>query len=292
MNILNTAVENSPSQLLRYEKWLGLQDFSGHTKRGYLSQIRQFLAFASKSSNHFYDLVIDPSGADDLVQEYSTYLRDSVKSSLSSINTTLTAIDSYYRFLGLGSSTVKRERTICKAPRVLSIEENMRLADVIANRTSAKERAVLLLFLSSGIRLAECSALNIEDLVLGETNSKILVRTEKGRGSRSVPVDESARRALLDWVIERNKRPVDTTTSALFTNYSGQRMSTQGLDLIVRKIGIRAGLVLSAQVLRDTFLTDLASKTNDAFVVAKISGHMRLDSTRKYFEVASNRAAY
>jgi site-specific recombinase XerD len=279
---------STDSQLYKYETWLRSQDFSNHTKRGYLSQVKQFLAFIGQTAEPSYDFATDPSRRDALVHEYSSYLRDSVKSRLSSINTTLTAIDNYYRFLGIGSSAVKREKPLCKAPKVLTPEEKARLLNILAACTSAKERAVVLLFLSTGVRLGECAALNVTDVALTPEGGRIFVRNEKGKGSRTLPVDETTRKALVEWQIQRTKCSGNLFDQALFINYSGQRISTQGLDLIVRKLGIRAGLVLSAQVLRDTFLTELANSTKDAFVVAKISGHMRLDSTRKYFDVGAH----
>jgi site-specific recombinase XerD len=117
---------------------------------------------------------------------------------------------------------------------------------------------------------------------------KAILSVDRDGASRKLPLDEATRGALMAWLIERERKGVQPTEQALFVNSSGQRISTQGLDLIVRKIGVKARINLSAQVLRDTFLTELARQSNDAFFVAKIAGHARLDSTRKYFDLASS----
>src|SRR5262249_12489924 len=162
-------------------------------------------------------------------------------------------------------------------------EEKANLLAVLATYASPKERAVVLLFLSTGIRLSECAALNISDALLTTPSGEALLCVRKGSAYRNLPLDQVAQSALLAWLDERNRNKVQSTIPALFVNNLGRRMSNQGLDLIIRKIGLKAHFVLSAQVLRDTFLTELARQSTDAILVAKIAGHVRLDSTRRYF---------
>ena len=65
-------------------------------------------------------------------------------------------------------------------------------------------------------------------------------------------------------------------------NPQGNRLSTVGVDLIVRKIGHKAHLNLSAQVLRDTCLSNLVRNGNDLLLVAQIGGHRTIETTRRY----------
>jgi site-specific recombinase XerC len=173
----------------------------------------------------------------------------------------------------------------------LTPQEKTDLLQVLQTWGSVKDRAVILLFLYTGIRLGECAALNVGDVVVTAHTGKVIVPNKKISGCRNIPLDEPARKAMLAWLVERSRRFATTSNQALIVNPKGQRISTAGLDLIVRKLGIRSHCVLSAQVLRDTFLTELAQKSKDALQVAEVSGHARIDSIRKYFELASSQYA-
>src|SRR5262249_40430183 len=159
---------------------------SAHTKRSYLSQVKQFLAYIEQFPCDKRNFVLDPSRRDSIAREYSQFLRDSAGSRLSSINTTLTAIDSFYRSLGLPTSTVKRERLLSNTPKVLNLEDKMRLLSCLGVSASVKERAVVLLFLSTGVRIGECVALDIHDVHIADHTGKIFVRNERSGASRYV----------------------------------------------------------------------------------------------------------
>ncbi len=81
---------------------------------------------------------------------------------------------------------------------------------------------------------------------------------------------------------ERRRRFPDAPESALFLSRKGARLSSRAVDLIVRDVGRRAGLELSAHVLRHTCLTNLVRGGNDLVMVAEIAGHRRLETTRRY----------
>lgn len=277
--------------ICQYAEWLSRQPFSDHTKRNYLSQIERFIMFAVGNAAFDAQVLHSPDQRGSIIDDYVAYLRDTAKCSRSSINTTLTAIASFYRFLGLSVLQSRRERVACKTPRVLTSQEKHNLREIVEKSTSLKDRAVVVLFLSTGIRLGECVALNVGDLVLAGHTAKLVVRHGKAGTYRTIPLDEQTRFALQKWLVERHQIVSNKNEDALFVNSKGQRMSSQGLDLIVRKIGISARLVVSSQVLRDSFLTELAQATNDAFLVAEISGHAKLDSTKRYFDRTVSEAA-
>lgn len=280
--------ESPDSLLIRYDAWLRSQSFSKHTKRNYLSQLKQFLVFAKARNVDYRFGLSEPSRRTLLVENYRSYLREESKARVSTINKSLAAIDHLCRFLGYGPSGIKREKLLCQPPKILTAEETSRLLQALEAQGSTKDKAVVALFLYTGIRLGECAALNVSDLVISADSAELLIRNERISDLRSVPLEEPIRGALLAWLFHRNRRFPNLREEALFINSQRKRFSTSGLDLIVRKVGIRARLVLSAQLLRDTFLTELAKKHNDAFLIAKISGCKRLDSARKYFDLAAS----
>ncbi len=74
----------------------------------------------------------------------------------------------------------------------------------------------------------------------------------------------------------------ETSDPAFFLNPKGKRLSARSIDLIIRRIGVDAHLELSAYVLRHTCLTNLVRCGNDLVLVAEITGHRRLETTRRY----------
>src|SRR5262249_2213357 len=199
---------------------------------------------------------------------------------------TQTAINHFYRFLGLGPSTVKRLKAPDTLPRILKQQERLALLEVLDKLASPKNRAVVLLFWNTGIRLSECAALTIGDVVLSEHDSKVIVCNNKIGRRRELPVSGPLLAALAEWLQNRQHKYSDLPNRPLFPNSKGKPLSTAGLDLIVRKVGISARLTLSAQILRDSCLTDLAHRLNNSCLVREFSGCTQPGSTKKYFQLA------
>jgi integrase/recombinase XerC len=285
---LASNIDNSTSNSLsihdhfrRYEAWLWQQPFSRSTKRNYAAQVRLYLNFV----RHFpTESAIALEQRDFLIEKYRAYLHNSNDARPSSINQSHTAIDNFYQFLGLGPSTIEREKSAQKLPRVLTPGELDGFINALDTRGSTKERAVILLFLSTGIRLNECASLDVQDVSITAHTGKVTVRKRDYVCERELSLDEITRRALLAWLIERVKFAHERGF-ALFVNSKGQRLSHSALDQIVRKIGIQARMILSAQVLRDTFLAGLAQRSQDIFLVTAMGGCKSLESAKKYFQL-------
>jgi site-specific recombinase XerD len=283
----SSGSETGAPLLLEYESWLNSLAFSEHTKRSYLSQIGRYLEFIRQLVAS-EQILLDPDRREWLIANYTAYLRDSANCRVSTINAALTALENFYRYLGMGPPPIKRERLDFKPPRVLSEEEKAKILGVLDLCRSLKARAIVSLFLSTGIRIGECAALNIGDVSFSTDAGEDFVHVGKIGSARDLLLDEQTKKALMAWIAERRQIDPATDDQPLFISNNGRRMSTQSLDLVVRKIGITARLILSAHVLRDTFLKELADKSNDAFIVAKIAGFRKLDSTRKYFDSSTS----
>lgn len=199
------------------------------------------------------------------------------------MNASLTAIEHFLRSLGLPGSKVAREDLPEEAPRALTPDEQKRFVDAAQTRRRALDRAVPLLLIYTGIRIGECAALDVADVSVAGRKAQIIVRNGKGDRYREVPLNEDARDAVREWILERNKRFGEMNTEdALFLNPQGGRMSATSLDRIVRKTGEACGIDLSAHVLRHSCLTNLVRKGHDLILVAEIGGHRRLETTRRY----------
>lgn len=185
--------------------------------------------------------------------------------------------------MGLMPAKIDREDLSQEAPRALTPDEQKRYISTAQTRSRALDRAVPLLLINNGIRIGECAALDMADVSIAGRKAQIIVRSGKGDRYREIPLNEVARDAVRDWVLERNKRFVNSKIDdALFLNPQGARMSATSLDRIVRKIGTACGINLSAHILRHTCLTNLVRNGTDLVLVAEIGGHRRLETTRRY----------
>lgn len=259
-----------------YENWLGAQSFSAHTQRAYLSRNKKFFEYLIQQEVH---PSLDDKDSDtwrDIIDGYRTYLKSDLQSSPNSVNNSLTAIEHMLGFLSIEAPKVNRETWPKLAPRALTAQEQEQFVKAANQCKSSKDRALALLLINTGIKLGECAALNVDDVYVSAHTGKVVVKD-----GRTIPLNATARRALVQWLIDRSKRFGNSET-ALFLNPQGQRISTVGIDLIVRKIGHVARLDLSAQVLRDTCLTNLVKNGNDLLLVAQIGGHRTIETTRRY----------
>lgn len=198
----------------------------------------------------------------------------------SSVNLALSAVDHFNRFLGLGAANVTREPVAQATPRALSVEEQRALLRA-AEETRARDRAIVSVLLNTALRLSELVALNSGDVRLSARKGVLVVWSGKGDLYREIALNRTAREALDAWLSERAVR-VSASEQALFIGPRGKRLGPRAVDMVVRRAGQRAGLKLSAHVLRHTCVTNLVRAGHDVVLVAEIAGHRRLETTRRY----------
>lgn len=198
----------------------------------------------------------------------------------SSVNLALAGIDHFNRFLGLGPAIVTRERLAQTAPRALD-EQQQRVLLRAAESATARDRAIVVLLLHTGLRLSELVALDIADVRTSARKGVVIVRSGKGDAFREVALNPTARDVIDAWCDARTKIAAGEEP-ALWVGRGGNRLTARAVDLVVRKVAAAAGLELSAHVLRHTCITKLVRGGSDVVLVAEIAGHRRLDTTRRY----------
>lgn len=264
-----------------YEGWLEIQPLAQNTRLAYRRQVRYFLRFVADEFLDVYgDPLADANARLYAVRDYRTHLLKVRRLGPSSLNQTLAAVDHFFRFLGGRRPEVARAQTTQQAPRALEEEEMRRFLRAVERCSSARDRALALLFFHTGIRLAESAALDVDDVPMSARKGQVIIRHGKGASYREIPLNAPARRALAGWLEEREV--LGTDSSALFLGRGCRRLSTRSLDLALRRIGRDAGLRLSAHVLRHTCLTTLVRQGRDLVLVAELAGHRRLETTRRY----------
>lgn len=270
------------SQFSQYESWLNKQALSVHTKRAYRSRINHFLVFLATAGVDYSEVLEDAQTRRRAVDDYKRHLQQEVNATSATINTTLSSIDYFCKFLGVEPVGVSREAALRQTRQALTAEEQERFLAAVQRARFSKYRALAHLLLYTGIRLGECAALNVEDVSTDSSPPSISIRSSRKNRSRSIALNHTTAAALGEWLSERAALSGGASDEAVFVNRQGKRISSAGLDLVIRKLGQAAHLELSAQVLRCTCLMGLLLAGNDLRLVARIGGHKRLETTRRY----------
>jgi integrase/recombinase XerC len=161
-----------------------------------------------------------------------------------------------------------------------------------------RDRAILEMLYGCGIRNAELTGLNLNDIHWA--NEAVLVRG-KGQKQRYVPLGDAAAQALRAYLAERSARLAaagdEARTPALFLNLQlrgiekgGQaRLTTRSVGRIVKKIAILRGLSgdVHPHTLRHAFGTHLLEEGADLRAIQELLGHERLSTTQRYTQMST-----
>ena len=178
-----------------------------------------------------------------------------------------------------------------RIPGTLSAAEVARLlaAPAGGDALALRDRAILELFYSSGLRVSELAGLTIQQLDLEGGFLRVF---GKGSKERVVPVGGRAREALAAWLTAGRPRFVKKATgSQLFLNNRGTALSRVMLWMIVKKYAKRAGIAKSVKphLLRHSFATHLLGGGADLRAIQEMLGHANIATTQIYTAVESKR---
>jgi len=204
-----------------------------------------------------------------------TLYRYLLRESKVAINPFLTARDVGH------SQAVIAPRAERRLPPTLSIEEIAQLV-TIDPRTDLdrRDRAILELFYSSGLRLAELSGLDLGDLDLGDAMVRVM---GKGAKTRIVPIGGYAREAVLAWLNVRTACARESE-QALFVNRNGTRLGARAIQQRVAVWAQRQGLGrrVHPHMLRHSFASHLLESSSDLRAVQELLGHADISTTQVY----------
>lgn len=171
-------------------------------------------------------------------------------------------------------------RTEKMLPQALSPEQAIRLVE-IADTTplGLRDRAMLELFYSSGMRLAELVALDVDGLDLAAGVARV---TGKGSKTRIVPVGSCALAAIRDWMVVRGT--LTGTERALFVTLQGRRMTPRAIQYRIKHWAVRQGISgnVYPHILRHSFATHLLQSSGDLRAVQEMLGHANIATTQVY----------
>lgn len=215
----------------------------------------------------------------------------------------LSALRTFYRFLnatrGIELNPAKATRTprlerrlpahLARAEIDLLFAEAERRAEA-GGFAETRDLAMLELFYSTGIRLAELAGLNDQDVDL--VSDQVKVRG-KGRRERLVPVGGHARRALRRYYQRREALRLAGTAArrAVFLNRRGRRLTGRSVQRAIKRLlgSLARGGELHVHSLRHSFATHLLDAGADLRAVQELLGHASLSTTQVYTHTSVDR---
>jgi integrase/recombinase XerC len=168
-----------------------------------------------------------------------------------------------------------------RLPATLDADQMGRLlAFRVDDSLSARDKAIMELFYSSGLRLSELVGLSLSDVDLADRTVTVL---GKGSKARIVPVGRQAIAALKHWLKERAGL-VRMDTAALFVGQNGRPLSVRAVQLRVAAWGRRQGIGVHVHphMFRHSFATHLLESSGDLRGVQELLGHADIGTTQIY----------
>jgi len=287
-------------QVAAFLEYLATQrNASSHTVAAYRNDLHQFAAFVRHQRGESADAALVDHL---LLRLYLAQLsvhqpKDQAPYRKSSIGRKLAAIRALFAWLVRTGqlalnpaeliATPKREQRL---PFHLNIDQTVALLEGTAPRprdalTEARDRAVLELLYSSGLRVSELSGLAVADLDLAGGQVRVL---GKGGKERIVPVGGKAVEAVARYL---QLRGLPAETEALFLNSRGQPINRRSVARIValQADGIDSFRAVSPHTLRHSFATHLLEQGADLRSIQELLGHASLSTTQKYTHLSLDR---
>ena len=205
-----------------------------------------------------------------------------------SIQRRLSAARTFYGFLmreGNGEHNpaldVRAPKQKKRLPATLDADQMSRLLEFrVSDSLSARDKAIMELFYSSGLRLSELAGLTLSSIDLKDRTVNVL---GKGNKARIVPVGRHAVEAIGHWLKERS-RWAKNAADTLFVTQSGRPLSVRAIQLRVAAWGRRQGITLHVHphMFRHSFATHLLESSGDLRGVQELLGHADIGTTQVY----------
>lgn len=277
--------------ILTFERELRTRQFSPHTRRAYLVDLRELAVWAEGRGLRPQQVTY---------RQLRGYAAGLGTRSLerSTVSRKLASIRSYFDLaLRRGEVTqnpaelLPNPRSSSRLPRVLSPEEARKLIERVPTRTplELRDRAMFEIAYSCGLRCSEVVGLDLGSI---DFDGEILRVVGKGGKERVVPIGEPAQKAIGDY-LRRGRPGLEGTgdEQALLISKSGRRLSpsdvTRRLERWVREAAI--GARVSPHDLRHSFATHLLEGGADLRSIQELLGHASISTTQVYTRVDSGR---
>jgi len=259
---------------------------SSHTVTNYQRDLKQLLTFLQSNELSLWQSIKSKHIRQFIVQLHRHGLAGR------SIQRALSAIRSLYRFLireGLADNNpalaVQAPKSEKRLPATLDVDQMSALLDNTTQDTliACRDRAMMELFYSSGLRLAELAGLNIRDVDFGD---QLVYVTGKGSKDRVIPIGSQAIKALQLWLEQRDELGFFEQT-AVFITQQGRRLAARSIQKRLEVRGKQGGISdkVHPHRLRHAFASHMLEASGDLRAVQELLGHADISTTQIYTHV-------
>jgi|TARA_R110002050_G_scaffold5199_4_gene23738 integrase/recombinase XerC len=257
------------------------RQLSAYTVRNYLFELRRVEDMLAESTQ-----LIEVS-RDQLQSVMATLHRKGL--SPRSLSLCLSALKQFFDFLlREGAVTVNPAQTLSAPKQNKPLPKNMDV-DAVSHLLSIegddplslRDKAIMELFYSSGLRLAELASLDCVDIKFDQSEVKVM---GKGSKQRVVPIGQVALTAIKTWLNCRNQLPCVEAGDALFVSSQGKRLSHRSIQARMAKWGQEQAMAVKVHPhkLRHSFATHMLESSQDLRAVQELLGHANLSTTQIY----------
>lgn len=259
------TVEHYQRDLLQFKQWLLEQDASATFESTTEFQIRQWVSKLHRTG-------LKSQSLQRKLSSLRSYFRYQIKHKRLTVNP---------------ASDIRAPREAKRLPQTLDIEQVGQLLDIPdSDFIGARDKAILELFYSSGLRLAELARLTVSDLNL---DSCLLTVLGKGNKVRIVPIGSKAVLSLQNWLLHRSSVGVGDSAvaesgNALFLSKQGKPITHRNIQLRVNHWQQQQGIsqTVHPHKLRHSVASHLLQSSGDLRAVQEFLGHSDISSTQVY----------
>lgn len=270
--------------------------YAENTIAAYQNDLNQFYEYLQKEkkNKNFENWAAVKKGT---ITGYIDYLKNSGEYASSTVARKVAAIKSFFHFL-VAEGDIQEDPTFAldspkvkkRLPKAISPGEIDRLLGAPANVSGPKaqrDSALLEMLYASGMRVTELVSLNLSDLDLEDSNgSTVRVQGKRANAKdRIIPLSGSVVKVLKYYINNgREQLALNPSEDALFLNNRGQRLTRQGLWLIIKHyvevVGISAEV--TPHTLRHSFAAHKLSQGRSLQDIQKLLGHANISTTQVY----------
>ncbi|MFN4226719.1 MAG: tyrosine recombinase XerC [Candidatus Ratteibacteria bacterium] len=257
------------------------KNYSKHTLKGYKKDISQFIEFLRQKKISDFEKV----EYEDLISFISKLKNSGLKEK--TIGRKVASLKSFYKFLVSKKFIKKNPALLIQSPKIpeklpnfLTYNEVINLLETPFNKKnwqSLRDKAILEVLYSTGIRVGELVNLKIEDINFADEVIKV---KGKGKKERIVPIGKTALNCLIEYI---EKRP-NKKERFVFLNKYGKKITERSVERIVKKYMLisKINKNITPHTLRHTFATHLLDRGADLRTVQELLGHERITTTQIY----------
>ncbi len=230
------------------------------------------------------------------IRNYIKYL-NSQKIDERSIAHSMSVLRSFYKFLSISNDkienpiqTINLPKIPKKLPNVLSVDDVDKILNIqVVDKYSSRDKAMLELMYSSGLRVSELINLKLNDISLDEDVVRIL---GKGSKERIVPIGDCAKEALSNYInIYRKDLFKNNRSDYLFLSKNGTKLSRQYFFKLIKKQSSLNNINknISPHTLRHSFATHMLNYGADLRSIQELLGHSDISTTQIYTHISQSK---